>query len=70
MKGKGGNTGNGVILVEKKIYKTQVVEKVSASSNPFVVLCPSEDHISLVLREGEVQQLDELIDEGEVNIKS
>ena len=46
------------------------MEKVYASSNPFVVLCPSEDQNSPVLEEGEVQQSYVHINEGEVNIMS
>ena len=70
MTGKGGNTGNGAIPVEKRIFKPQVVEKVTTSSNPFVVLCPFEYQNSPVLEEGEVQQSDVHIDESEVNIGS
>ena len=43
MKGKGINVGNGAIPIEKKYFKPQVVEKATASSNPFVVLSPSDD---------------------------
>ena len=56
MKGKGGNTGNGAILVEKIFFKPQVVEKATVFSNPFVVLSPSEEHNSPILEEGEVEQ--------------
>ena len=45
------------------------MEKVTTSSNPFVVLCPSDDQNSLTLKEGEVQQSYVHIDEGEVNIE-
>ena len=48
-KGKGGNTGNGFIPVEKIFFKPHAVEKAIVSSNPFVVLSPSEDQNSLVL---------------------
>ena len=67
MKGKGGNTGNGTILVEKRIFKPRAAEKVTVSSKPFVVLRPYEDQNPPVLEEGEVQQLDVHREEGEVN---
>ena len=43
------------------------MEKVIASSNPFVVLSPSEEKNFPVLEEGEVQQLDVHKDDDEVN---
>ena len=67
MKGKGVNTCNGFIPVEKRFYKPKAVEKATASSNPFVVLSPSEDQNSLVLEEGEVWQSDVHQGEGEEN---
>ena len=66
MKGKGGNSGNGVIPVEKKYSNPQAIGNASASSNPFVILSPSED--PPILEEGEVQQSDVHIEEGEVNL--
>ena len=69
MTGKGGNTGNGAIPIEKRIFKPQAVEKVTASSNRFVVLCPFEDHNSPVLKEGEVKQSDVHNEEGEVSLR-
>ena len=45
------------------------MEKATASSNPFVVLSPSEDQNSPVLEEGEVRQSDVHKGEGEVNFE-
>ena len=42
------------------------MEKATASSNPFVVLSPSEDQNSPILEEGEVQQSDVYKGKGEV----
>ena len=67
MKGKGGNSGKGVIHVEKKSFKSQVVGNASTSSNPFVVLSPSDDQNSPILEEGEVQQFEVHKEDGEVN---
>ena len=67
MKGKGGNSGNGVIPVEKKTFKSHTIGNAFTSSNPFMVLSPSEDQAP-ILEEGEVQQYDVHIEEGEANL--
>ena len=70
MKGKGGNVGNGSIPIEKKYLKSQVVGNASASSNPFVVLIPSDNHNSPVLEKGEVQHSKVQKEYGDVNLGS
>ena len=48
---------------------SQVVGKVSNTSNPFGVLSSPEVQASPVLEEGELQHFDVLIEEGEVRTK-
>ena len=67
VKGKGGNARNGVIPIDKKSLKYHIEGNAIASSNPFVVLSPSDDQNSPILEEGEVQQFEVHKEDGEVN---
>ena len=70
MKGKGGNAGNGAIPIEKKYLKSQDTRNATASSNPFVVISPSNDQNSLVLKEGELDQSEVHKEDSDVNLGS
>ena len=56
-----------VLFLLRKSLKYHTDGNVIASSNPFVVLSPSDDQKTLILEEGELQQPEFHKDDGEVN---
>ena len=56
-----------VLFLLRKSLKYHTEGNVIASSNPFVVLIPSDDQKTLILEEGELQQPEFHKDDGEVN---
>ena len=67
MKGKGGNVGNCALSIEKKSLNSQSEGNVTSSSNPFLVLSPSEDLTTHILEEGKLQQTEVHKVDGEAN---